>query len=241
MATNFYFNNVGASREQTLLEDLTIESIKMFGHDVYYLPRTLNNKDELHGDDDQSTYSKAILIDMYIRNYDGFQGQGVFMSKFMTEIRDQITFSVARRTFDIEVGQQEGFIRPREGDLIYFPVNGRLFEIQYVNNTPVFFATGQLQTWDLTCELFEYSAEQFSTGIEEIDSIQVNHSINIYDYALETTDGYAIKTGDDDILVTHKIDTIVVYPTEENDIIQAESDQYLNFDQIDPFSANGAY
>lgn len=99
MATNFFFNNFQSSQEQLLLENLIIESIKIYGEDMYYLPRTINKKDELYGTDDISTYDSAVLVEMYIKNVDGFQGDGNFMSKFGLEIRDQVTFTIAKRRF----------------------------------------------------------------------------------------------------------------------------------------------
>ena len=123
MATNFFFNNFQASQEQLLLEDLVIEAIRIYGHDIYYIPRTLNNYDDVYGADDQSSYGQAYPMEMYIKSYDGFKGDGSFMSKFGIEIRDRVIFSVAQRRFSEEVGEFTTQVRPNEGDLIYFPLN----------------------------------------------------------------------------------------------------------------------
>lgn len=241
MATSVYFNNFTSSQEQLLLENLIVESIKIYGHDVYYVPRTLKNKDEVYGEDDISEYNKAIMVEMYIRSVDGFTGDGSFMSKFGLEIRDQVTFTIAKRTFDEEVGASEDFIRPREGDLVYFPLNRKIFVIRYVDNKPFFYQLGALQTYDLTCELFEYSSEQFNTGIPEIDDIQDKLSLNIFDYGILTEDGFVLATEEDDPIVLETFNVETIDPNSDNDTIQSESLDFLDFTERDPFSEKGTY
>ena len=241
MATNFYFNNFQNSGEQRLLEDLIIESIKIYGEDMFYLPRTLGNFDAVYGTDDSSSYNEAILVELYIKNVDGFGGDGNFMSKFGLEIRDQVTFTIAKRVFDEEIGAAHSFLRPREGDAIYFPLNRKVFQIKYVDNKPIYYQLGALQVYDLTCELFEYSGEKFNTGIAEIDSIQTNISLNVLDYTLKTEDGFALTTEDGDYLVNELYDLNSIDPTADNEQIQTESDMFLDFTVKDPFSENGLY
>jgi len=159
---------------------------------MYYVPRTLNNKNEVYGEDDISSYDSATLVEFYIKNVDGFGGDGNFMSKFGLEIRDQVTFVIAKRVFDEEIGFAANYVRPREGDLIYFPLNHKLFQIKYVDNKPIYYPMGALQTFELTCELFEYSGESFNTGIGEIDDIQDKLSMNVLDYSVITQDGFAL-------------------------------------------------
>lgn len=103
MATNFFFNNFFNSQEQTLVEDLIIESIKIYGLDVIYLPRKTGSVDTIFNEDKGRSYLTSIPIEMYVKNVEGFAGDGEFLSKFNLEIRDQITFTVARRTFSNEV------------------------------------------------------------------------------------------------------------------------------------------
>lgn len=241
MATNFFFNNFESSQEQLLLENLIIESIKIYGEDMYYLPRTINKKDELYGTDDISSYDSAILVELYIKNVDGFGGDGNFMSKFGLEIRDQVTFTIAKRVFDEEVDLTNTFLRPREGDCIYFPLNKKIFQIKYVNNKPIYYPLGALQVYDLTCELFEYSSEQFNTGIPEIDDIQDKLSLNIFDYGILTQDNYVLATEDGNYLVLETFDIETIDPFSDNDNIQLESDGILDFTETDPFSESGNY
>ena len=227
--------------EQNLLENLIIESIKIYGQDMYYVPRTLNNKDKIYGEDDVSTYTSATLVEFYIKNVEGFGGDGNFMSKFGLEIRDQVTFVIAKRVFEEEVDQNGALIRPREGDLIFFPLNKKLFQIKYVDNKPIYYPLGALQTYELTCELFEYSGEQFNTGIPDIDDIQDKLSLNIFDYGVLTEDNFVLATEDGDYMVleTYKVETID--PFADNDSIETEADGFLDFTERDPFSENGTY
>ena len=233
MAINKYFNNFGVAREQDLVEDLTIESIKMYGMNMKYLPRTITKLDHLYGEDILSTFDVAADLQMYIKNVDGFEGEGEFLSRFGLEIRDQVTFTVARKRFEqaksekllTEVGYnfiqeagstvtpfkrklantsfemhgielEEGTAnnyaitstRPMEGDLIFFPMVDKLFEIKFVEHETVFYQTGRLQTYDLRCELFDYSSEGINTGFSEIDGIEDNLTLDVLEYQFDLDD-----------------------------------------------------
>lgn len=241
MATNFYFNNFQNSQEQLLIENLIIESIKIYGQDMYYIPRVIKNKDEIYGADDISEYNRAYPVELYIKSIDGFSGDGTFMSKFGLEIRDQVVFSIAQRVFYEEVGMESSLIRPNEGDLIFFPLNKKIFKIMYVNKLEMFYQLGALQTWELTCELFDYSNEKFNTGIEEIDILQKKFSTNILDYCLLTESNESILTEDSDYIVMENYKLETIDPLADNSFIQSESDDILDFTEKDPFSENGTY
>lgn len=236
MATNFFFNNFQASQEQLLLENLIIESIKIYGHDIFYIPRTLNNYDDVYGADDQSSYDVAYPIEMYIKSIDGFGGDQEFLSKFGVEIRNQVVFSVSRRVFNEEVGEYTTQVRPNEGDIIYFPLNQRAFQVKFVNKYEMFYQLGALQTWEMTCEVFEYSGELFNTGIPEIDSIQKKYDTNILNWTIKTTDNKAIITEDGDYLVLENSSIEDLMPASDNEEIQNESNLFVDFSSIDPFS-----
>ena len=245
MATNFYFNNIGASQEQNLIEDLIVESIKIYGHDVKYVKRVIQDKDKIYGADNQtSKYIQALEVEMYIKNVDGFGGDGDFLSKFNLEIRDQITFTIARRTFNDEIGSVMSIDRPREGDLVYFPLNKKLFEVKFVEHEPVFYQMGALQMYDLKCELFEYNSEFFDTGDKEIDALYTNNFLGKEtQHTLVTDDRYENEyiTEAGDTLVTEG-DTIEdIDPAAENDTIQSEADNFLDFSETNPFSEGGRF
>lgn len=236
MATNFFFNNYQASQEQLLLENLIIESIRIYGEDMFYIPRNINNYDGIYNADDQSSYTWPISMEMYIKSVDGFNGDGNFMSKFGLEIRDQVIFSVAQRVFQEEVGNVAALFRPREGDLIYFPLNKKCFQIKFVNKFEMFYQLGALQTWELTCELFEYSDEVFNTGIPEIDVLQTKFSTNVFDWAILAEDGSRITTEEDDYLVLEEFSVANASNVGDNYDIQQESDDFVDWSVRDPFS-----
>lgn len=171
MATNPFFQNYSYTNEQSLIDSLVVEVIKMFGVDTFYVSRTINSVDQTFNEDDTSVFTAAYETEMYVKSVDGFQGEGDFLSKFGLQIRDQITFSVAIRAFEQNVTRFASTInRPKEGDLIFFPMNNKFFEITFVEHESVFYQAGSLQVYDLKCELFEYSNERFQTGIPSIDT-----------------------------------------------------------------------
>jgi len=181
MATNHYFNHYGTDTpDQKLVESIVIESIKSFGIDVHYMPRTEVNTDSIFGEDRISKFEDARMVEVYIKSIDGFEGDGTFVSNFGLEVRDQITFTIARRRFidlNFETGNRDK--EPLEGDLIFFPLSDSLFEIKHVQDTNVFYQMGGLQTFDLVCELFEYADEAIDTGIDELDKIEREQSYSI--------------------------------------------------------------
>ena len=238
MATKFFFNNFQSSQEQSLLENLIIESIKIYGEDMFYIPRKIHNYDKVYGADDQSSYDVAYPIEIYIKSVDGFSGDGNFMSKFGIEIRDQVIFSVAQRIFNEEVGMTHApaMTRPNEGDLIYFPLNKKCFQIKYVNKFEMFYQLGALQTWEMTCELFEYSGELMNTGIPEIDSLQAKFSTNILDWTILSEDRFDLITEDGDYIIQEGSSLNDLIVSADNTEIQTESDKFVDFTAYDPFS-----
>ena len=174
MATNLYFSQKVKS-EQSLYEDIVIESLKMYGQDVYYIPRDIVNKDPIFGDDIPSRFNSAYIVEMYIDNPEGFDGEGDIFTKFGVELRDQATFVVARRRWQQTIKRYDNEItsvRPREGDLIYLTLSNTMFEIMHVEHEQPFYQLSNLPTYKLRCEKFEYNDEDLDTGIEVIDSIE---------------------------------------------------------------------
>jgi hypothetical protein len=324
MAKNYYFENYENSMEQSLIEDLVVESIKIFGIDCFYIPRTkvtrkatpregaaltcsidngavdsvtflsdqhgygylatptvtfsdapeggttatgtativrgvvttitIDNAgsgyvtaptvtiqspvdtnvgqpafidggyDDLLNEDDLPAYNTAFEIEMYVKNVDGFEGEGDFLSKFGLQIRDSMTLTVANRTWEQEVGLVEDVerIRPFEGDLIYFPLNNKIFKIDHVEHEAIFYQIGSLQTYDLKCELFEYSNERFTTGIAAVD--------NLYDKykTVVTNENTGIDTAID--IVTQDVGE-----NADNFVIENTADNILDFSEGNPF------
>lgn len=165
---NRYFN-IGLKSEQNLYEDIALESIKIFGYDMMYLPREILNQDNVTGEDIMSRFEESYPIEMYIENVDGFDGEGDLFTRFGVEIRDAATFVVARRRFHQSVSTYEEFDRPREGDLIYMAMSDTIFEIMHVDNETSFYQLENLPLFKMRVELFEHAGEDFDTGIEDID------------------------------------------------------------------------
>ena len=176
MATSLHFSQKVRS-EQNLYEDIVIESLKIYGQDVYYLPRTIVNENTILGEDIPSKFGSAYKIEMYIENIDGFDGEGDLFTRFGVEIRDAATFVVSRRRFKMvvnQLGYEVDLMRPAEGDLIYLAMTNKLFQIMHVEHEQPFYQLSNLPVFKLRCELFEYSEEDFDTGIQGIDKVERN-------------------------------------------------------------------
>ena len=189
MATNQYFKNKVRS-EQQLYEDIIIEALQMYGQDVYYLPREIKNLDKIFLDDIPSRFSDAYKIEMYIENAEGFEGEGDLFTKFGIELRDQANFVVSRKRWTQLIGtnlEKQNF-RPREGDLIYLTLTNSCFEIRKVETETPFYQLSQLPTFRLQCELFEYSGEDFDTGVDTIQDIEQEGSFK-YNLSVDSGGG----------------------------------------------------
>ena len=161
--------------EQNLYEDIIIESMKIYGQDVYYLPRTIVNEDSILGEAIASSFGSSYKIEMYLENTDGFDGEGDLFTKFGVEIRDEATFIVARKRWSQTVASSSNAItilRPKEGDLIWLQLSNKLFEILHVEHESPFYQLSNLPTYKMRCQLFEYSGEDLDTGIADVNSIQ---------------------------------------------------------------------
>lgn len=216
MATNAFFSNYSYFNEQQLIDDLVIESIQIYGIDTYYVTRVSQAFDHIMNEDRLTVFDTAYQMDMYVKSVDGFQGEGDFLSKFGLQIRDQATFTVAYRTFErFATRIDPALIRPKEGDLIYLPMNNKFFKVMFVEHESVFYQTGALQVYDLKCELFEYSNERFETGVVEIDT----------HYEQFRTDN-----------IENLEDMFNVDPIAKNIFYEEKGGDIIDFSEIDPFS-----
>ena len=249
MAQNVFFNNFANSQEQKLIEDLTIESIGIYGIEAYYLPKTYYDYDNLYGESDLGTYSDHYTVPMYINNVEGFGGEGDFLSKFGVEQRDTMTMSVARWTFEQEVGNEAkaNIARPREGDLIYFPLNKKLYTVNFVEHEPVFYQMGALQFYELRLDMFEYSGERFNTGLYEIDKLETRRSTDIYmnsQFVMETGDPALpihLEDGTRILISGYTEQDIDDVTDEESTYIEGQADNFIDFSDADPFSEGGNF
>ena len=197
MAVNHHFqggNGIGNDAEKRLHENLIIEGLKIYGFDCYYLPRTLVNQDLILGEDVASRFNASYLLEMYMETTEGFQGEQELVSKFGLEIREDTTFTIAKRRWEDAVGDQATLIksgRPNEGDLVYFPLMNSFFEIQFVEDQEPFFQLGNLPVYKLRCTRFEYASERIDTGVSDIDNLEDNRSMDMLNFqiSLENEDG----------------------------------------------------
>jgi hypothetical protein len=212
MALNPYFNNYQA--EQNLVEDITIEVIKATGSNCIYVPREYLNIDKVFGEDPGTRFKDSYPIEMYLQNYKGFEGTDI-VTQFGIEIKDKVMLIVARKRFKEEVTNKKATItRPREGDLIYFPLAKSLFEINFVEHENPFYPLGKLYSYAITAELFTYSYEKMNTNNTNIDSVYTS------------TRGLS---GSDIIPLNNVLGTTAGI----NDVLETESELY-HFDVNDP-------
>ena len=231
MGRNVYFNHAVKS-EQNLYEDLIIESMEIYGLQVYYIPRHITRLDNLLNEDIASTFGDAYMITMYLEDQaDGYGGEQTIMSKFGLEIRDSSNWVVAKKTWEQFIGIQNNTIvagRPNEGDLIYIPITGSFHEIKFVEHESPFYQLGNIFVYKLQCETFEYANEKFDTGVEEIDGIEDTYA---FAQKILISDGNGIQfQAEEDVrqLVGYNVDGTPIYV-------------YGNMGEIDyisPISAN---
>ena len=241
MPTNFYFqsgNTSGTTNEQRLVEDLVIESLKIYGHDVYYLPRQTGNLDGILGEDALQYFDQAYPLEMYLENVQGFEGEGELFTKFGFEFRSSATFVVAKRRWEEGVAQNAIVQlpdRPAEGDLLYFSKTKTFFVIKYVDFLNPFYQLGKIYTYKLQCDVFEFSSERIDTGIEEIDSITDKSSQDLYRFQLLQESGDLVLTTSETSIILEVYATADTDPQSDNDEFEMEAEGILDFTAFNPF------
>jgi hypothetical protein len=179
------FFQQGSKTEQGLIQDLINEQLRMYGVEIYYLPRQFVTKKTIIKEVIESSFSYAYPIEAYVDTYDGYNGLGTLMSKFGIQEMDDITLTISKERFELYIAPLskslpniELISRPKEGDLIYFPLGDRIFEIKYVEHEKPFYQLQKNYVYQLTCELFRYEDEVIDTSIEEIDDNIIGQGYN---------------------------------------------------------------
>lgn len=196
------------------MDDLIVESIKQFAHDLVYLPRDINIEDKIMTEPVIQTFSKALDVEMYIKSWDNYQGEGQLLAKFGLEIRDQMTFILTKRSYEQFIKPYTNKERPWEGDCLYIPMFGNVYQVKYVSSADAaFFMLGKGYAWEITAELLEFNNEQFDTGRAEIDGLNppFEHA-DTPDYDLDHYDSNA-----------------------QNTVIQDKSDEIVDWTESSPF------
>ena len=181
MPRNVYFSQQVKS-EQIVYEDLVVESLKIFGQDAYYMPRTLLTRDDVLGEQKGSSFNDAYLIEAYIEDSDGFTGAGDLYSKFGLEIRDEVNFIISRSQWERFVGVFNNDVTataPQEGDVIFLPLSNSFFEINFVEDEQPFYQLSNVPVYKLQCAMFEYNDEDIETGYDFIDDLQSGQAYQV--------------------------------------------------------------
>ena len=197
MPTNVFFNHA-VKTEQNLYEDLVVESLRMYGHEVYYLPRNVVERDDILNEDVQSSFDDAYSVEMYLENTDGIAEQGDLMSKFGVYVEEEATFVISLRSWERFISTDSNLVtslRPNEGDVIYFPLSGSMFEIRYVEDSNPFYQVGKLFVFKMRCTLFEYSNEDFETGT----------AADIIEADMSFANNFTMSVGDDNYIAGENI------------------------------------
>ena len=198
----------GSASEQRLVQDLVNEQLRMFGIEVYYLPREIKNRKEVFQEVQSSEFDDNFLIEAYVNTYEGYTGGGDVLTKFGMQLKDELVVTISKERWEDYIApflamgdayETELAHRPREGDLIYFPLGGRFFEVKFVEHENPFYQLQKNYVYELQCELFEYENEVIDTGIEAIDNkvSNVGEIINLkmIGYGNTATIGVQMETG----------------------------------------------
>ena len=255
MPTNVYFDT-GTTNEQRLYEDLIVEQLKIYGQDVYYLPRKIANKDTIFGEDPASSFDDSYIIEMYVDNADGYMGEQEIIKKFGLELRDDIVFTVSKARWETLVGNNSDLTtdRPQEGDLVYFPTTNAFFEIQFVEHEQPFYQQSALPVYKLSCTKFEYSSERLDTGISTIDSVEDSLSTDTmnFQFTLENEVGSFLlesDTGEISYLINEDFTMATQSPNDQGKTFETEAgtttsstgDDILDFSERKPFGEVDEY
>ena len=239
MARNRFFNQyTPVKQEQSLVEDLIIESIKIYGVDGYYLPRTHVNLDKIYGEDASVLFDDALEMELYVKSFDGFAGQEDFLAKFGLQIDESVTFVISQKRFtqslktsiiteysynmltedgdellsnrnDVSEYDYDAIVRPREGDMIWIPMFSSLYEIKFTQNIENFFQLGKLYTYEIRCDRLEYSRERIDTDVTEIDEIEDQFSLSNTNNEKLLDEDTFLFLHEDDTFIINEADVVV--------------------------------
>ena len=255
MPTNVYFDT-GTTSEQRLYEDLIIEQLKIYGQDVYYLPRKIANKDTIFGEDPASSFDDSYIIEMYVDNVDGYMGEQEIIKKFGLELRDDIVFTLSKLRWETLIKNNSDLTaeRPQEGDLVYFPTTNAFFEIQFVEHEQPFYQQSALPVYKLSCTRFEYSSERLDTGIAAIDSVEDSLTTDTmqFQFSLENETGSIVlesSIGAIDYLINEDFTMATQQPSDQGQAFEtaagtntsSTADDILDFSERNPFGEVDEY
>jgi len=228
----------GTRAEKNLYEDLIIEQLKIYGHDVHYMPRENLFTDGVLGNTTDK-FTDEYMIEMYVEEVNGFAGQGDLIGKFGLDMRDELTFVVARRTFELLVDQPSNTLtinRPKEGDVIYMPLFKKFWQVDFVEDEDPMYQISDLPIFKLKCSTWDYSSESVETGLTEIDEKLDNVTLDLLENQITlesgtTSSGSLLSeniAGEVEALLSEAGDTIVD-ETDADNIILEDDPNYLEY------------
>lgn len=237
--TNRYFKKQ-SSVEQKLFNRLKTEAIQVMGRTLYYLPRNVQVEDLILGEDVLSKFEVAVPIEMYMENALQFDGDREIFSKFGIEVHNSYKLVVSQDRWVKEVGSVHGSImkisnRPQEGDLIYDPLTKFLMEIKFVDHDAEFYQLGKNYLWHLSCESFQYNSETFTTGIQDIDDIDLGNTFDLLGFQITKEDGGLLLQENCDSLLHEEQDVTTDSTMEYGTDYKPEAEE-INWSVDNPFS-----
>ena len=235
----------------TQAQHLSKDYTKIYGQDVYYLPRKIANKDSIFGEDPASSFDDSYIIEMYVDNTDGYMGEQEIIKKFGLELRDDIVFTVSKLRWETLISNNSDLqttLRPNEGDLVYFPTTKAFFEIQFVEHEAPFYQQSDLPVYKLSCTKWEYSSERIDTGITAIDSTEDSLSTDTmnFQFSLENETGSFVmesSVGAIDYLINEDFTMATQQPVDQGQAFEtaagtntsSTADDILDFSERNPF------
>ena len=243
MALNPFFLH-GSKGEQNLVQDLINEQLKMFGVEVYYIPRIFGNEKSVMEEVSRSNFANAIPIEGYVETFDGYSGAGTLLSKFGVQELDDLTLIISRERYEEEIQKRIEPLkgvklasRPKEGDLIYFPLTGKIYEVKFIEHESIFYQMGALQTYDLTCELFQYSHEVIDTGRTAIDQIEDDYSGDALNFQITDEAGNIFTFEDSAYILQEGYRIENTDKSANNEFFGASTNiDFIDFSEGNPFS-----
>lgn len=240
MARNPHVDWFTRDEEQNLLYDLVAEATAFAGHDVYYCPRTVENRDSIFSEGEWHEFNDAFIVDCYIKTTSSMGGEGAMLSKFGVEVREDLVVTLSMKSFRAEVlSEHPEYQRPREGDTIFIPMIGQLFTVKYVDKQAFFYQLGGLQAWDLSLELYEGSSAKFDTGVPEIDAIYQPITHDLIETGIYDTAGYLLTDEDGWFLELNEVVDRESY--EQNVEFENEGRDVIDWSEANPFSVGEKY
>lgn len=241
MSVNKYFQSgtsIGTSSEELLIESMIIESIKIYGFNLLYLPRTSIKQDDILGEDILSQFTQLYPIEGYLQNATGWDGSSEMMSKFGIQVHDEATFMISQRRWMEAVGNQTNDLqlptRPAEGDLIYFEKTRSFFEIMFVEHLNPFFQAGKLYVYQLQCRLYQYSSEPIQTYDSDINDFVGGMDRNAYAWSIKTQSGSTLLTQSGGVVIQEAFPDDATSFDNTTDF-DTESAALIDFDVNNPF------